>query len=362
VDAGARRRSSTRCAPERLDYRRPVDVEDDIEACYAQGWTDGLPVVPPTPERVERMLGPLAGDRYEVVCDLAPQGGRATVEKIAANAVMAGCLPEHLPIVVAAVAASADPAFDLYAVLTTVHSMCPLLLVSGPLAREVGMNGGVNALGQGNRANATIGRALSLCFLNIGNARPGGLDPATIGHPGKYTYCYTENVELSPWPELHVDRGFAAAQSTVTLYPADAPLCVAEMGTPEPEHVLRTIAECAAIPGTYNTFFRGELWLVMSPEHANVIAGAGWSKADAARYLFEHARIRADHLWDRGLYAFADGVARPAWLDGARPDELVPIAGSAEQVTITVAGGAYGGYTSVVFGEIAGSVTRAIER
>ena len=223
------------------------------------------------------------------------------------------------------------------------------------------MNGAVNALGQGNRANASIGRALSLCFQNIGGARPGGLDPATIGHPGKYSYCYTENVELSPWPELHVDRGFAAESSTITLYPGDAPLCVAEMGTATPEHILRTVAECAAIPGTYNAFFRGELWLVVSPEHANVIADAGWTKSDVREYLYEHARIRADELSDRGLYAFADDVMRPPWLDEAAADELIPLVGSADDVTVTVAGGPYGGYTSIVFGEIAGSVTRAIE-
>ncbi|MEZ5099987.1 MAG: hypothetical protein R3C15_09365 [Thermoleophilia bacterium] len=337
-------------------------VADDVEACFAAGWTDGLPVVPPTRERVERMLGAWADRRGEVVCVLAPQGGHATLEKVAANAVMAGCLPEHLPIVVAALKAASEPRFSLYDILTTVHSMCPLLLVGGPLAREVGMNGGVNALGHGNRANATIGRALNLCFLNIGNARPGGLDPTTIGHPGHYAYCYTENVDESPWPELHVERGLAADDSAVTVYAADAPVCVAEMGTPTPEHVLRTVAECAAIPGTYNTFFRGELWLVMSPEHANVIASAGWSRADAQAFLFEHARLRADRLWDRGLYAFADQVLRPAWLDEAEPGDLIPIVESPERITITVAGGPYGGYTSIVFGEINGSVTRRIER
>lgn len=332
----------------------------EIENCHARGWTDGLPVVPPTETLVDAMLGARAGERATVVCDLPPAGGAATLERIAANAVMAGCLPEHLPVVVAAVEAAAEESFHLYDVLTTVHSMCPLLLVSGPLARELEMNGGVNALGQGNRANASIGRALSLCFQNIGGARPGGLDPATIGHPGKYSYCYTENTELSPWPELHVDRGLAPSTSAVTLYPGDAPLCVAEMGTAEPEHILRTVAECAAIPGTYNAFFRGELWLVMSPEHANVIAGAGWSKADAREFLFAHARIRAGDLKDRGLYAFADDVLRPPWLDEAADGDMIPLVEAPDRITITVAGGPYGGYTSIVFGEIGGSVTREI--
>ncbi len=337
------------------------ELAAEIERCHASGWTDGLPVVPPTPELVEAMLGPRGARREDVVCELAPAGGAATLERIAANAVMAGCLPEHFPVVVAAIGAAAEESFHLYDVLTTVHSMCPLLLVSGPLARELQMNGGVNALGQGNRANASIGRALALCWQNIGGARPGGLDPATIGHPGKYSYCYTENTELSPWPELHIDRGFAPEQSTVTLYAADAPLCVAEMGTATPEHILRTVAECAAIPGTYNAFFRGELWIVMSPEHANVLDGAGWSKADARQYLFDNARIRARDLSDRGLYAFADDVLRPAWLDEAGADDMIPLVDSVDDVTITVAGGPYGGYTSIVFGEIGGSVTRQID-
>ena len=333
----------------------------DIETCHERGWTDGLPVVPPTPELVNAMLASTRDDPASVVCHLPPARGEATLERIAANAVMAGCLPEHLPVLVTALRAAADDTFHLYDILTTVHSMCPLLLVSGPLAREIDMNGGVNALGQGNRANASLGRALSLCFRNIGGARPGGLDPATIGHPGKYSYCYTENSELSPWPELHVERGHAADASTVTLYPADAPLCVAEMGNADPEHILRTVAECAAIPGTYNAFFRGELWLVMSPEHANAIAHAGWSKDDAKQYLFDHARIRAGDLRDRGLYAFADDVLRPPWLDEAEPDDMIPIVETADRVTITVAGGPYGGYTSIVFGELAGSITREIE-
>jgi len=338
-----------------------MQLTETIESCYERGWTDGLPVVPPTRGLVDKFLGDLIDRRDEVVCALPPAGGAATFEKIAANAVMAGCRPEYLPVVIAAVAAAADPGFHLYDVLTTVHSMCPLLLVSGPVAREIGMNGGVNTLGQGNRANATIGRALSLCFQNIGEARPGGMDPATIGHPGKYSYCYTENVELSPWPELHVERGYAAKNSTVTLYAADAPLCVAEMGTPKPEHILGTIAASASLPGTYNMAFRGELWLVMSPEHASVLDRAGWSKRDAQQFLFEKARLRADEVWDRGIYSLVDGVAAPAWLDGASPDEMIGLVDKPEQVTLTVAGGEYGGYTAIVFGEIGGSVTRLVD-
>ncbi|MGI9657853.1 MAG: hypothetical protein ACR2OD_03010, partial [Gaiellaceae bacterium] len=160
---------------------------------------------------------------------------------------------------------------------------------------------------------------------------------------------------------LCVDGGFAPGTATATSSPADAPLCSPEMGTATPEHILRTVAECAAIPGTYNAFFRGELWLVMSPEHANVVASAGWDKSDVQSYLFDNARIRAGDLADRGLYAFADDVLRPPWLDEAAPDDMIPLVESPDRVTVTVAGGPYGGYTSIVFGEIAGSVTRQVE-
>ena len=307
------------------------------------------------------MLGRWSAHRHEPIVAMPPADGIATYEKIAANAVMAGCLPSYFPIVLTAVEALAQPDFRAYDLLTTVHSMGPLMVVSGPIADCVGMNGGANALGQGNRANATIGRALALCASNIGGARPGGLDPGTIGHPGKYTYCYTENTELSPWPALSVERGYSENDSTVTLYAADAPLCVAEMGTPSPEHVLRTIAECARIPGTYNTFTRGELWLVMSPEHARIVDSGGWGRREIGEYLYEHVRIRAGDLRDRGLYGFADSLTRPEWLDDTKPDELVPIIRGPEEVVVTVAGGGYGGYTAIVFGDIGGSITRRVE-
>ena len=325
-------------------------IRDEIERCYDLGWTDGLPVVPPTSDRVGAMLGTLAGRRREEVATLLPAGGIATYEKIAANAVMAGCLPEYFPVVLAAVRAAADPAFELEAVLTTVHSLSPLVLVNGPLARDLGLNGGTGALGAGCRANATIGRALMLCLRNIAGAIPGKLDPATIGHPGKYSYCYTENTDLSPWPELHTTRGFTPQQSAVTLYGGDAPLCVTQMGQPTPEAILGTIAECAAIPGAYNAFFRQDLWMVLSPDHAHIIAGAGWTRADVQRFLYEQARIPVEKARNRGLHGFVEvpGITVP--LEEIAVDGRVPIVDSPDRVIVTVAGGPYGGYTALVFG------------
>ena len=345
--------------PPGLDGSPAAALDDDIETCFAAGWTDGRPVVPPTRDRVERMLGAWAPRRDEVVAVLAPGQGRATVEKIAANAVMAGCLPEHLSVVVEAVRAVATPRFGLEDVVTTVHSASPMLVVTGPLAEEIGMNGGTNALGQGNRANATIGRALMLCIQNIGMGRPGGLDSTTLGHPGKFGFCFTESPE-SPWEPLHVERGFAAADSCVTAYGSDGPFCICDFGRPTPEEFVESLCHSLAMPGSYNAFFRDELWLVMSPEHADHIVRAGWTKADLRRAVWEQARLPAGVLKRRSLYGFADAVAVPDWYDGAEDGDLIPICRRPEDVVVLCAGGPYGGYSAGILGMI-GSVTRRIE-
>ena len=333
-------------------------VSTDIEACFAAGWTDGRPVVPPTRERVDWMLGAWAGRRDEEIAAIAPGQGRATVEKIAANAVMAGCLPEHLPVVIEAVRAVSDPRFELETCVTTVHSISPMLLVSGPIAEQLGMNGRTNALGQGNRANATIGRALMLVIQNIGIARPGGLDSTTIGHPGKFGFCFTESPE-SPWPHVQVDRGFAADDSTVTAYGADAPFCISDFGRPTPEELMESIAHSLTVPGSYNFFFREEIWLVMSPEHADAVARSGWSKDDVKQYVFEHARLDAGTLKRRSLYGFADAVVEPDWCEGAEDGDLIPICRRPDQVVVVCAGGPYGGYSAGILG-MGVSVTRKI--
>ncbi len=322
----------------------------EIEACYALGWTDGLPVVPPTPERVEAMLGAWAPRRAEPIATLLPSGGVATVEKIAANAVMAGCLPEFLPVVIGAVQAVAQPEFGLEAVLTTVHSCSPMLLVSGPVAAKLAMNAGTGVLGPGNRANATIGRALLLVMRNVAGAIPGGLDPATLGQPGKYSFCYTEQTTASPWEPFQVTKGFGAEESAVTVYGADAPLCIAEMGRPDPESILTTIVESALTPGSYNAFFREDLFLIMSPNHAEVIGSAGWSRVDVQQYFYERARLPAGQLRQRGLYGFAEVPDYANVVMEADAKEPVPILASPERLCLTVAGGAYGGYTAIVFG------------
>lgn len=330
---------------------------DLLERCHELGWTDGLPVVPPTRSRVDAMLGDRRADADLEVATLAPAGGVATLERIAANAVMAGCLPHHLPIVVAAVSAVADPAFKLDRVMTTASSQTPLLMVTGPGVTELGFDAGFDALGSAARANASVGRALQLVLRNIASLRPGGLPHATLGHPGQRGFCVAEQQELSPWPTEHVGRGLPPEATAVTVYPAESPLCVVDMGRTDPELVIRTIAESAAIPGTYTAFFREELWLLMAPQHAQLFADAGWSREDVIAALHAELRLPADRLRERGLYGYIDELMPATWLEEHDP---VPLVDHRDRIRILVTGGPFGGYTAVVFGEGV-SVTRTVD-
>jgi hypothetical protein len=315
----------------------PDDLEGFQAFALAEGWADGLPVVPPTPERVGRMLGRHAPNRATLVAALAPTLGLATLEAIAVNAVLAGAGPEHLPVIVAAVRAVADPAFNLSAVQTTTHPCTPLVIVNGPIARELGINAGPNALGQGHRANAVIGRALRLTLQNVGGARPGETDRATLGHPGKYAYCLAENEAASPWDSLAVERGFRADESCVTVAGSDAPTNVNDHGSTTAEALLLAFAGTAASTGSNNVYLGGEPLLIVGPEHARTFAGSGWSKRDLKVRLWERARVRLDRLSPENLARFAQ--IDPERFADRPPGADVAIARRAEDVMVIVAGG-----------------------
>ena len=256
-------------------------TQDLIEVCYENGWTDGLPVVPPTPERVERMLSGTDRDPDELIAAVPPKWGRATVEKVAINAVMAGCQPAYLPLILTAVQAMTSEQFNLHGVQVTTSHVGPMLIVNGPIRKQLAINDGFNLFGQGYRANATIGRALRLVCTNIGGALPGELDRAAFGHAGKYTCCIAEKEEASPWDAMHVDRGFQADDSTVTVFAAAGPQTVNDHGSNTAESILNTISENIAAPGNSS----GETLLVIGVEHAKTIAEDGFSKADIRRYI-----------------------------------------------------------------------------
>ena len=256
-------------------------TEDFIEVCYESGWTDGLPVVPPTPDRVERMLRGTDRDPAELIAAVPPKWGRATVEKIAINAVMAGCKTAYLPLILTAVKAMAAEQFNLHGVQVTTSHVGPMLIVNGPIRKQLEINDGFNLFGQGYRANATMGRALRLVCTNIGGALPGELDRAAFGHAGKYTCCIAEKEEASPWEAMHVDRGFRADDSTITVFAAAGPQTVNDHGSNTAEGILNTISENIAAPGNSS----GETLLVIGVEHAKTIAEDGFSKADIRRYI-----------------------------------------------------------------------------
>ena len=230
---------STGLRSRRLELAR---LEDEAEAFFERGWTDGLPVVPPTPARVLRMLEGTSRAADEVVATVGPDFADCTVEKAAVNAVLAGCRPEYFPVVLAAVEAACTDEFNMHGLLCTTWFCGPVIIVNGPIATENGMNSGVNALGQGNRANATIGRALQLIVRNIGGGRPGEIDRATLGGPGKYTFCFAEDEAGSPWEPLSVERGFAEGTSTVTLFAGEGPNGMCDQKSRDPESLARSMA------------------------------------------------------------------------------------------------------------------------
>ena len=270
------------------------DETSALEALHELGCTDGLPVVVPTPARVERMVlaSGLPGDL--TVAAMGPALGAATVEKIATAAVMAGCLPDYMPVVLAAVQAVSDPAFDLTEMQATTHCLAPLLIVNGPVRDAVGIASGFGAFGPGFRANASIGRALRLTMTNIGGARPGVSDMALLGHPGKFTFCIGEDEEASPFTPLHVGRGFNPEDSVVTVVGVEAPqsvICVTDADDPESANrLLAVLAASLGNVGSNNAQLRnGSAVVVLNPDHASVLAAAGYDREKIAEALCERA-------------------------------------------------------------------------
>ena len=333
---------------------------DPVEYCHQQGWTDGLPVVPPTRERVEAMMDTMARGAHEVVAVLPPIDVDVTVEKLAINAVMAGCLPEYFPVVVTAIECLAQRRAGLTGMLTTIHGDSPMVIVNGPVVRKLGFNAGSNTFGPGWRANATVGRAVALVMRNLAVGPPGQLDVATQTSPGKFGCCIAEFEEVSPWVPLHVERGFNIEDSTLTAVGALAPHHVTDMVSTTGKGVLTTLADAMAIIGTYNIYMGGEVLIVMCPTHARVLADEGWSKDDVKYYLWENARKPLWKLKQGGNYGWGGGPNWPKWIDTEDDSSSVPVVFKSEDIIIMVAGGEVGGYSSVVFCFAVQSITLKI--
>jgi hypothetical protein len=327
-----------------------IELPDTLEAVEAhfrgQGWTDGLPIVPPTPARVERMLGGIDADPDHVVGKIPPLWAEASVEKIAINAVMAGCEPEAMPVLVTALEAMLDPAFNLYGVQATTHPVAPLAIVHGPAAIRLGMHAGPGVFGPGNRANATLGRAIRLCLWNLGGARPGRGDMATQGSPAKYTYAIAEREETSPWGPLHASLGVDARESAVTVFGGEAPHNVNDHVSQRAPNLLTVIADTAATLGSNVGWYfsQSQLLLVLGPEHAATIAADGFTRADVQRYVYEHARLPLHRLRQGGMWGIHDW---PRWMETADDHALLPVVPGPDDVYVMVAGGS-GKHSTVV--------------
>ena len=281
--------------------------EDEMEALFERGYSDGLPLVPPTPRRVLAMLEGTSRRPDEIVAEIPPDLVPCTVEKVAINAVMAGCRPEYLPVVLAAVEAACTETFNMHGLLATTMTSGPVLVVNGPIRRAIGMNSGRNVFGQGNRANSTIGRALQLVVRNVGGGRPGEVDRATFGNPGKVGFCFAEDEEGSPWTPLSCDLGAEAGQNTVTLFPGEGPRTIVDQLARDPESLARSFAVNMRTLHHPKAVMAFDCLLAVGPEHARVFAEAGWSKEQLTKRLHELLLIPKAELV-RGAGGIAEGI------------------------------------------------------
>jgi len=314
-----------------------IDIADNspesvFQFMIDQGWSDGLPVIPPTADRVQAMLDYAQHDASELVGYINPDAGSATVEKIAVNAVMAGCLPEYMPVLIAAVQAITEPSFNIHGLQTTTNPVSPLLIVNGPVRETIGLNSGRGTLGPGFRANATIGRAVRLLLLNVGGARPWTTDMSLHGSPAKYISCMGENEEDSIWDPLHVERGFSPDQSTVTVVGAQGfSNCLTFYK--EPESFLTMIASAMADISDNNYLLAaGNPLVILTPGHAQIFSEWGYTKQAVKEALFERCKVPIERFpKETSVITYEDGFA----MDG---DRVCPCR-SADDIMVVVSGG-----------------------
>ena len=325
-----------------------ADLEDEFEAMFDRGWTDGLPVVPPTEERVMRMLTGTTRAPSDVVAIVPPDLVEVTVEKIAINAVMAGCKPEYLPWVITAVEAVCNDTFNIHGVLATTMPVGPVIVCNGPGTRAIGMNSGMNVFGQGNRANLTIGRAVQLIIRNVGGGRPGEVDRATHGNPGKISFCFAEDEVGSPWTSLAVSRGVATGVDALTVFPGEGPRCVVDQLARDPESLCNTFAACLRTLHNPKSVLAFDAILVLGPEHARVFAEAGWNRERVLEELHARLQIPGDELV-RGAHGIAEGV--PERLRGVTLPKFRP-----GGILLVHAGGGAGLFSAIIGGWANGDV------
>jgi hypothetical protein len=336
-----------------------ADLDDEMEVLFDRGVTDGLPVTPPTEQRVLGMLEGTTLAPDEVIAVVAPDLVEVTVEKVAINAVMAGCRPEHMPWVIAALQAVCTDEFNIHGVLATTMPVGPVLICNGPGTRAIGMSSGVNVFGQGNRANMTIGRAVQLVVRNIGGGRPGEVDRAAHGNPGKLSFCFAEDEVHSPFTSLAVSRGFGADVDTVTAFAGEGPRCIVDQLARDPDRLANTFAACLRTAHHPKLVIGFDCLLVVGPEHGRVFQEAGWDRETLLAELHDRLQIHGRELV-RGAGDIAEGV--PEWLADETLGKF-----RADGLLLVHAGGGAGLFSAMIGGWANGStgsqpVTRRVVR
>ena len=344
-----------------------VEIDDSLDAVIeffeTQGWTDGLPFVPPTPDRVNEMYQYVDYQPSDVIATLTPRNSEATLERIAINSVMAGCRPAYMPVIITAIQAIAEEPFDLNGMQSTTHPCAAMVLVNGPLARELDINSGHNIFGPGWRANASIGRAMRLIMVNIGGATPGEGDKSTQGSPAKYAFCFAEREDTNPWQPLHVEHGYDLEDSVVTVMAAEGPHNIQDHGSITGAGLLTTIAGSMRKTGgnDYMMGVGGQPMVVLGPEHAAAIAADGFSKDDVKRFIWERARLPLSEVSPEWTVR-ENRVERLMQAIGTL-DEF-PIAEHWSRIEVVVAGGAgkHSAWIPTFGGDLTQTVMRRIER
>ena len=334
-----------------------ASADDEFEFLFDQGFSDGLPVIPPTPERVIRMLAGTGRDSQELVAVMPPNMGEVTVEKAAINAVMAGCKPEYLPVVLAAVEAMCTDEYNIHGVMATTMGASPVLVVNGPIRERIGMNMTIGALGQGNRANATIGRAVRLIVRNVGGAIPGGTERSTLGNPMKFTMSFAEHEQRNPWSPLHVERGFEPDESVVTVFTmTSGPVLAVDQDSRSASQLAGSFGLCAESAFHPKAHFATEVLLVVCPEHVDTLMRDNYSKADIRNRMQEVTERPLRELVGNEISGVGFKEAAFAAMDAQAQARRLPKFRSTEDIHIVVAGAEAGKFSGIFHGWATGAI------
>lgn len=330
-------------------YEYP-NVQDVVEDYMAKGWTDGLPIIPPTEEKVQHMLDFAGMSKDDVIGGIPERKKVFTAEKVAVNAVMAGCLPEYFPVLVAALTAMSDEKFNLHGPTASTHGPGILLVVNGPVVKQLGLNAGKSVFGPGHRANATIGRAIRLVLHNLGGGRE--FDRSTLGHPGKYSFCIAE--QETEWTPLHVEKGFGRNESTVTVVAAEGPNQIQNHSALKPEGILMAMADRMAAVGTFNMLKEQQMTVVLCPEHYRTCYEHGWDKPKVRDFLYRHARRSVADMKKYGIL--------PGEITAGDYETYQTAVPSPDDILLIVAGGEAGRFSACLPGWGTKQQTQAITR